>query len=235
MEYILENQLQVNNRGTDFTFETRTRKEVLDLTFSNFTRRTTVSNWRVSNEISYSDHKYIEFDVGTGVETNVEEFRNPRRTNWNKHPHLGCLRTPGYNKKIDSIEEIEGAANMVEKWLTRSFVRSCPTSRPLNNKHKAWWSKELMHLRRKSRRLYNDARRHGTEQLWNECKDCLKIFKKKKRKAKRMDFIRVIEQLSTIKDTARLRKFLTKQPKLSGKLQNSNGKWTESLYETIDL
>ncbi|XP_075150720.1 uncharacterized protein LOC142224822 [Haematobia irritans] len=124
---------------------------------------------------------------------------------------------------------------MVERWLTRSFVRSCPTNRTLDSKHKAWWSKKLMDLRRKSRRLYNEARRHGTEQLWNEYKDCLKTFKKETRKAKRMDFIRVIEQLSNIKDTARLRKFLSKQPKFRGNLQNSNGKWTESPDDTIDL
>ncbi|XP_075150640.1 uncharacterized protein LOC142224740 [Haematobia irritans] len=73
MEYFLENQLVVHNRGKGHTFETRTRREVLDLTFSNLTSKITISDWKVSKEMSYSDHKYIEFKLGTGYRKSADE------------------------------------------------------------------------------------------------------------------------------------------------------------------
>ncbi|XP_075150696.1 uncharacterized protein LOC142224794 [Haematobia irritans] len=180
MECFLENQIVVHNRGKGHSFETRTRTEVLDLTFSNLTNAPTLSMERM----------------------------------------------------ITAPDDIERAANDLEHWLSRSFVKSCPISRPRNNKHQAWWNKDLMNIRKKSRKLYNVARKNGTEQAWNEYKECLREYKKETRKAKRNDFIRVIEELSNIKDTARLRKLLSKQLKFSGNLQKPIGTWTN--YQSKD-
>ncbi|XP_075157547.1 uncharacterized protein LOC142230805 [Haematobia irritans] len=220
MEYLLENQMEVHNRGKDYTSRPAHG----------------ISDWRVSSEISYSDHKYIEFKVETGGKPLEEEFRNPRRADWGKfRQHLKEAPVLGGDRKLDSTVEIDRAAYDVEDWLTRSFCKSCPISRPRNSKHMDWWNKDLMNLRKQSRKLYNAARKYATEQLWNEYRACLKEYKKETRKARRNDFVRVIEELSSIKDTARLRELLSKQPRFTGNLQRTEGNWTESPEETIDL
>jgi hypothetical protein len=43
-----------------------------------------VSDWHVSCEPSFSDHRYICFQIGNITSEQVT-FRNPRRTNWKSY------------------------------------------------------------------------------------------------------------------------------------------------------
>jgi len=80
-EFLATTDLEILNRGNEPTFVTRSRNEVLDVTFStrNFVDR--IEGWHVSPEESLSDHKEIRFGIklSAGSET---LFRNPRNTNW---------------------------------------------------------------------------------------------------------------------------------------------------------
>ncbi|XP_076248033.1 uncharacterized protein LOC143187681 [Calliopsis andreniformis] len=81
MEFILANGLVTLNRGNRHTFETVTRKEVLDVTMCSQSIAGKLKGWRVSSDISFSDHKYIRFEVNAGQQQEILMRRNPRATN----------------------------------------------------------------------------------------------------------------------------------------------------------
>lgn len=66
-------------------------KEVLGLTISSKSIDSRILNWKVSPEDSFSDHKYIYFDLDTSP-TITEEFR--LRT-WNNFDE-GCYGDKGF-------------------------------------------------------------------------------------------------------------------------------------------
>jgi hypothetical protein len=64
MEYLVNTNLSILNKGNEPTFVISNRKEVIDLTLGIDKIRDLVTNWHVSDEISLSDHRYILFQVG---------------------------------------------------------------------------------------------------------------------------------------------------------------------------
>jgi acyl-CoA thioesterase len=60
---------------------TSNRQEVIDITIATFYAGNFVIDSHVSEEVSCSDHRYIQFSI-TGINHLVEFYRNPRRTEW---------------------------------------------------------------------------------------------------------------------------------------------------------
>lgn len=46
-----------------------------------------ITNWRVLNETSMSDHQTIVFDIEGNIET-VTECRNPKKTDWDLYTEM---------------------------------------------------------------------------------------------------------------------------------------------------
>ena len=71
------------NLGTSPTFtNSRGHSSVIDVTLVNNPGMDPVADWKVSDRISNSDHKYITFNI-TGVTTPSRPVRrNPNNTNW---------------------------------------------------------------------------------------------------------------------------------------------------------
>ncbi|XP_033229492.1 uncharacterized protein LOC117181032 [Belonocnema kinseyi] len=61
MEHLAGTDMEILNRGDTPTFQIINRSEILDLTLCSERLRSRVLDWRVSNEESLSDHKYILF------------------------------------------------------------------------------------------------------------------------------------------------------------------------------
>ncbi|WP_333765304.1 hypothetical protein, partial [Streptomyces sp. IBSBF 2390] len=57
------------------------RKEVLDVTVCSKELSDHIKGWKVWNEDSFSDHRYIRFSVDLRVELR-QPNRNPRKTDW---------------------------------------------------------------------------------------------------------------------------------------------------------
>ena len=62
-EFLIKENLNVCNIGDAPTFRNRVREEVLDITIASPDIRNFIRNWRVSDEISMSDHNIICFDL----------------------------------------------------------------------------------------------------------------------------------------------------------------------------
>ncbi len=64
-KYLMVQGLPVQNRGKAPTFITRVEQKALDLTICSIEAQKLIHGWRMSNEPSLSDHRYILYKTGT--------------------------------------------------------------------------------------------------------------------------------------------------------------------------
>ncbi|XP_041449645.1 uncharacterized protein LOC121404377 [Drosophila obscura] len=89
--YILTTQMVILNQGNDPTFIITNREEVLDLTLASHTIQKNIVFWRVLEEHSFSDQRYVETVFSFAIPSPVQ-FRNLKRTNWISYSdHLGRI------------------------------------------------------------------------------------------------------------------------------------------------
>jgi hypothetical protein len=55
--------LDIMNRGNRPTFVTTNRQEVIDITIATFYARNLIKDWHVTEEVSCSDDRHIQFTV----------------------------------------------------------------------------------------------------------------------------------------------------------------------------
>jgi len=90
-EYLVTTDLIILSKGTKPTFVAAGR-QTIDITVASF-----VTEWRVSDEDSQYDHRYVKFQIQAGIQI-VPPWRNPRATQWEafyadlKQAHRGRLR-----------------------------------------------------------------------------------------------------------------------------------------------
>jgi hypothetical protein len=84
LEYLVSSNLNIFKKGNEPTFVVTNRQEVIDLTLGTDKVVDLVSDWRVSDETSLSDHRYIQFQV-SDAEISKITYRNPKRTNWESY------------------------------------------------------------------------------------------------------------------------------------------------------
>ena len=63
------------------TFKNSVREEVLNISLASGNATSKIRSWRVSDEISMSDHRHITFEL-TDVKQESNLWRNPRKTDW---------------------------------------------------------------------------------------------------------------------------------------------------------
>jgi hypothetical protein len=77
---IIHNNLFVFNTGSVPTFPSHIGKLIIDLTMSN--DPACVTNWKVSEEVSHSDHRVINFSINDIKQTEAILRQNVRKDNW---------------------------------------------------------------------------------------------------------------------------------------------------------
>ncbi len=91
LEFIIQSDLSILNRGNRPTFVNRQRSEVIDITLCSNMVENDVSDWHVSQTYSMSDHQTIIFSLFAEITSSVP-FRNPKKTNWSVfRSTLECL------------------------------------------------------------------------------------------------------------------------------------------------
>jgi hypothetical protein len=87
VEYRMTRELQILNRGSVPTFTTSRKEEVIDITFCTNSLVGKISGWRVSKEVSLSNHKHILFTL-SGAQGSPITFRNSRTLTGD---NIGCF------------------------------------------------------------------------------------------------------------------------------------------------
>lgn len=84
IQFLAHTNLEVLNIGNDATFINRIRKEVIDITLASRSLVDEISDWRVSSDISMSDHRMIKMEIRSDKKAATLK-RNPRATDWEKY------------------------------------------------------------------------------------------------------------------------------------------------------
>eukprot|EP00116_Pleurobrachia_bachei_P002418 sb/3462680/ len=144
MEAINENALQWLNKGQKPTFvNSRGQSTIIDVTLVNKDATRDIKDWRVSDEPTSSDHRYIRFKMR-------ETTRNKKRriegnTDWNKfRDEIKKSRIIKEIEKqnIQTYKELNRASHKLHKEIMRCWKIACPLTYSSGKPNKLIWQKE---------------------------------------------------------------------------------------------
>ena len=167
MDFVLVNSLNILNSGNEPTFANAIRTEILDLTLCTRFLRTKISNWHVSDEMSLSDHRYVQFVINAGKKEKTY-FRNPKKTEWSSYNKSLSQKLESLNLKINNIQELNIYADKLRIAITSSFEENCPLNVINSNRSCPWYNSHLAELRRNVRKLWNKSKKKLLSGLKND-------------------------------------------------------------------
>lgn len=127
-DFIAKNYLDIQNRGTQPTFVTSRCETIIDLTLTRAEVSEYVSNWRVTNFVSGSDHRHIQFELMEQY-GDTRKYRNKFTTNWDTY--IEELR-----KNLDSVQG--NPCNLSELDTFASNLRKCLSGKERENKKRKY-------------------------------------------------------------------------------------------------
>ncbi|KAJ8916394.1 hypothetical protein NQ315_014604 [Exocentrus adspersus] len=216
LEFLISSGLDILNRGTKPTFVTRNRQEVIDITISNSWSSHLVTNWRVSSEVSMSDHRHILFNLETGTVPEEREYRNPKLTVWSTYKD-SLSRNVGPPVRPHTIPQIESSVKNLTKAVVHAYEQSCPVSKVRSRHSVPWWNPELLTLRKKARALFNRAMRTRTNADWDLYKEAQRQFKSCIKRSKRDAWKEFCESIEDLPAASRIHRVLKKGSRLQDK------------------
>ena len=207
LEYLVTTDLTILNKGTKPTFVVTKRQAVIDITLASSDVAPFVTEWRVSDEESLSDHRYIKFRIQSGTQI-TPLWRNPRATQWEafyadlEQAHGGRLRN------IWTTDDIENEVTVLQQHLKTSYENNCKERKTHTGRGARWWYPELERMRKKCRKNIRKARRNQLD--WDSVREERKIYKKTIRQSKRDSWHRFCNSVAGPRPAARLFKVLGK-------------------------
>jgi ribonuclease HI len=234
MEYILSENLIILNRGSRPTFINSIREEVIDISLCSPSIAEEISNWHVLQEDSLSDHQIIQFELKSN-HIDPKTYRNRKSTDWNFYKERLIGGFHHLPKEIKTENELDSATKTLTDLLISCFEISCPLKTEKNSKSKSWWTKTLSGLKKASNKAFN--KRHRFPSAYKEAHDA---YKKAIRNAKRSGWKNECSQTEGITPTARLHKYLSKDPHVqinslkteSGEYISEDSNILQKLFET---
>lgn len=235
LEFLLSTNLYICNRGSEPTFVTSRRQEVLDLTLVSDSLSDRIDDWKVLEEHSFSDHRYLEFSLRERGPVEVVS-RNLKRTNWVKYRETfsGLLDKKPLSEP-HSLAEIDCLVDHITNVCNRSLDAACPSAKPRGKKKPPWWSNELQSSRDSCRKLFNKAKSSRADEDWSAYRLQLKSYKKMIRNAKCDSWKNFCGNIEDVSEASRLRKVLASSPCTLGYLKDSDGVWSTSSGESLEL
>ena len=230
LDYILSSNLEVVNIGSEPTFIVANRMEVLDLTLISSRHCSLIRDWKVSDDCSFSDHRYIVFEIGV-AESSPPPILNRRKTNWELQNRVLSVHLTNPPTVTDS-REIENAVNFLTESIRSATNVACKPSIRRGKDKPSWWNPEIARTRSACRKLFNMAKRSGD---WSAYKTSINRFKNLIRNAKRKAWRTFCNSVETSSETNRLRKILSATTAVPSYIQKPCGKWTVDSRETLDV
>jgi hypothetical protein len=166
-----------------------------------------VSNWHVSDEPSFSDHRYICFRIAN-ITINQVTCRNPKRTNWESYKDKLKVNLDTISRSIRKIRDTDRSVDQLRQAINMSYYHNCPVKTTHSPRMAPSWNKKLSGLRAKTRMLFNIAKRTGQ---WDNCEETLPCYNKEIRKAKRSSCRRYCQEISDVPGSVWLMKIVAKQ------------------------
>ena len=176
-------------------------------------------NWKVSDKITNSDHKYITYTVQTKNKNNTTKCRNIRSTDWEKYREKvksSCTPNNISSMNIKDETTLNQAVEMFHQMIIHAYEESCPYTYTTSNLRKPpWMTKEITETKITTQRKLTKARRSTSKMDWKEYHENLKEYKKLITKTKTVrwkSFCEEAENTSEITRTYKILKALNMTP-----------------------
>ncbi|KAJ8961263.1 hypothetical protein NQ318_008947 [Aromia moschata] len=205
LEFLTLSGMQIANRGSVPTYFTPERQSVIDLTLCSTELLSQVVSWRVSLEVSLSDHRHIFFGLDESTQLIENGYRNPRATQWDLYLEDLKGRLIGIPSRYESEADVEVVLNRLNSAIVESFEANCPLKQRTSSSKTPWWNSHVESHRRK-------VIRDSIRDTWRaSCEDIIQL-----------------------PSAARLSKVLTKDPGAKlGAVSLPDGGFTSSAGETL--
>ena len=227
--------LTVLNVGGDYTFSNARSRTIPDVTCCSGDIEKELSDWRVTDDISGSDHRLIKFNCRTHQPSTIWR-RNFREGSWETFRRITSGRPPRYGNVWSSVL-VEEALEDLQRKMTRALNITHP-ERAVTYRVKPfkWWSQELEALHQMQRRAYRRHLRCQTEESHSQFADARREFKKALRKAKREGRKQFTEDANDHKATSVFTKVIQGGDKHTlGLMKSASGMPLSSPTESLEL
>lgn len=243
MDWITK-ELVLINQGNKPTFlpdplKPNERSSCIDITVASTNIAKLLNGWKVLDEDSHSDHRWIQFDLSSTA-PEVEMTRSKRSTNWNKFCTIinnsKVIKDLTKHSYKMSFDEQDNAAQALMKELIDAFEKSCRITKKRIFKKQPWYNDKLFKLRKKLRKAQRiSAKFHENENLRIDARRCKAEYFGACNKARRNSWRQTIEELEEVKDIARMNKFMEKGPTTKvATITKQDGTSTANAQETQD-
>lgn len=238
-DFVLSEHLEVLNRGNEHTFANRLRKETIDVTIVSNRHADRITGWKVSSEMTRSDHRAITFQVGYGKKSkDSRQVRLPRSTRVGDYKlaleeELDKLGEP---RLICDTNGIEHSCKAIGQAIMKAYhAANTPTIRDAANPT-PWWNDELEEMKKEVRHLYNLAYRCGEPHMWEDYYKKSKCYSRLIRKSKRDTWRSFCDSLETVSEVNRLRKITSQEQACRlGVVRKPDNTLTDCLKETAEI
>lgn len=212
MDFIIEKNLRIVNKGDNPTYlpdisNPNGKNSVIDLTIATDKIERVLSNWRVLDEDSHSDHRWISWELSAEI-PQIAKYRNKRKTDWKMF--IQGLNELEKLTDIDpemSISELEALASQINLTLLESYKKACKERKRFVICKHPWYTAELHEIKKKLRKNFKMAYQLKTEEGWDMYKKLRNEYHRKCKKNRHRGWRNFAEKLDNIKDVARMQKF----------------------------
>jgi hypothetical protein len=180
------NYILLNNNQSIATFHTERNNRIIessiDSTITSLNISSIIHNWQVIETDSLSDHRYIQFVIGTQpqdiIYKNTKKFVT-KTANWVKFDENISASLQSFKQKLDDITSGDQIDDFVNEF-TIKLSNCCENSMKLfkNLKHlktNKWWNETLEELRHETNRLRRKFQRCQTESRTQHIQNYLTI------------------------------------------------------------
>jgi ribonuclease HI len=237
-DYLIENNLKVENIGCEPTFECSTGKSIIDLTLSRGLKLQ-VAGWQVCKADNHSDHHTIKYFLKDEI-LELPAMRPWDKADWavfNAEVSKSAIKLPEYI----NYGVVEKLVEQLYGCIERAIDKACPKTKAskvvLSN---PWFTKGLLAKRKEVFALWDKYVVNKSQDNWKKYKSKLKNYKKHCDKVKRKYRNTYKEKLGDVKSMANFVQSISKPTTPSiGTVKRPDGSYTlpgeETLHALADI
>ena len=239
---IAQESLNLLNTGHNHTFEnSRLQKSNIDLTITNISGKNSIHDWKISNEFTNSDHKYIRARIDL-LTKEFHQFKDEKNTNWIKFQKeleenhtLNRIRKNKPNNKAE-LDENTATLNkiIIDTWNKNTDYTYYTTKL----KPPSWQNKDIKKQTEITRKKLNTHRKQKTDSSKAELTIENAKLNKMIRSSKKEEWKKFTESIENTKQAARINKICRKHGTYTQNLDNikkEDGTYTMEATETLKV
>ncbi|XP_017890427.1 uncharacterized protein LOC108631196 [Ceratina calcarata] len=153
LDFLNENGLTWLNRGSVPTFSTAYREETLDVTIVSLGICSAFSDWRVLDDTSMSDHRYVSFALTVGGIPAMRIVSEKRSLNAERYLDVLQKRLAESPREYGTPAQIDAYVEHVTDAITEAAREAITRKEKGFNAGLPWWGPKLKALNDRCRRL----------------------------------------------------------------------------------